>query len=70
VGLPVVDDLRVQLNLDDLTTLETTTTRRLEEVHVQKGRIMTYEMVNVGSDNETLSSAGVAAVNSNNVAWL
>jgi len=31
---------------------------------------MTYKMVNVGADYETLSSAGVAMVNSDNVTWL
>lgn len=45
--VPVVDDLRFELNLDDLTT----------------------EMVNVGSDYETLSAAK-AVVNSDDVAWV
>jgi len=46
--IPVVDDLRVKLNLNDLTT----------------------EMVNMGSNNETLSPAGITVVNGNNVTWV
>jgi hypothetical protein len=68
-SLPVVDDLRFQLNLDDLATLERKATRWSEEIYVQKG-VPTYEMVDVGSDNETFPSTGDAIVNSNNVTWL
>jgi len=31
---------------------------------------MTYEIINVGSDDETLSSTGEAIANGNDVAWL
>ena len=35
-----------------------------------KGRITTYEMVDVGSNYKTLPSAGEAIVDCNDVTWL
>jgi len=37
---------------------------------MQKGELITYEMVNVGSDDEALSPTGDTIVNSDDVAWL
>lgn len=67
--LPVVDDLRVELNLNDLTTLMTEATREFGGKYACRGR-KTHEMVNMGSNNETLSLAAKTVVNGNNVAWL
>lgn len=67
--LPVVDDLRVKLNLDDLTTLEKATSEFRGNLGAGGAR-ETHVMVNVGSNYEALSPTGSTVVNSNNVAWL
>lgn len=44
--------------------------RQLEGIRTEEEHLVMYEMVNVGSNNKTLSLAGNAIVNSDNATWL